>query len=201
MENFYRELPEGYYVAKVVDAKDDKKFAVVFSLLSFVLTAVVLVPIILNLHGSIRSIMGEKGRVGILVSYAVLMVSFIAYIILHELVHGAAYKALTHQRLTFGLTLTVAFCGVPDVYTSRRTALIALAAPFVIFSLILIPLVVYLHSVSQLYFLFAGILFALHFGGCVGDLYMMYLLLFRFRDPRTLMNDTGPKQTIYLPEK
>ena len=52
----------------------------------------------------------------------------------------------------------------------------------------------------MVFYAFAGILFAIHFGGCIGDLYMTALLLFRYKDPRTLMNDTGPKQTIYLPE-
>ncbi len=200
MENYYRTLPEGYHEVKVVDAKNDKKVSVSFTVLSLVLAAVVFIPIAMNLEMGIRSIIRSTERSTLLISYVVLIASFIGYIILHELVHGAAYKALTHQKLTFGLTLTVAFCGVPDVYTSRKTALIALAAPFVTFSAILIPLVVYLHSVSQLYFLFAGILFAIHFGGCIGDLYMMFLFLFKYRDPRALMNDTGPKQTIYLPE-
>ncbi|MBO4393676.1 MAG: DUF3267 domain-containing protein [Spirochaetales bacterium] len=200
MENYYRELPQGYREVMVVDAKDNKKVAALFTVCSFVLGAIAFLPILINLNGGFRSVIkGESSRT-VFITYLVAMASFIAYIILHELVHGAAYRALTHQKLTFGLTLTVAFCGVPDVYTSRKTALIALAAPFLTFNIILIPLVIWLHSVNQLFFLFAGILFALHFGGCIGDLYMMYILLFKYKDPRTLMNDTGPKQTIYIPE-
>ena len=200
MENYYRELPQGYREVMVVDAKDNKKVAALFTVCSFVLGAIAFLPILINLNGGFRSVIkGESSRT-VFITYLVAMASFIAYIILHELVHGAAYRALTHQKLTFGLTLTVAFCGVPDVYTSRKTALIALAAPFVTFTVIFIPLIIWLHSVNQLYYLFAGILFALHFGGCIGDLYMMYILLFKYKDPRTLMNDTGPKQTIYIPE-
>ena len=40
----------------------------------------------------------------------------------------------------------------------------------------------------------------IHIGGCVGDLYDAALYLFRFRDPLTLMRDTGPKQSFYLRE-
>ena len=69
------------------------------------------------------------------------------------------------------------------------------------FTLILLPLTVLLYNVSRLYFLVCGVLFSIHFGGCVGDLYVIGLFLFRFRDPRTLMNDTGPKQTFYVPEQ
>lgn len=198
MENYYKTLPEGYKEVKVVDAKE-KKTSVVFTLCSLLLTALPLIPVLLT-FGGLRLLYEQYGRTGMLVADLVFLVSIVLYLVLHELVHGAAYKALTHQKLTFGFTLTVAFCGVPDVYTSRKTALIALLAPFVTFSVILIPLTIWFYSFNRLYYLLSGILFAIHFGGCVGDLYMTYLLLFKFRDPRTLMNDTGPKQTIYIPE-
>ena len=42
----------------------------------------------------------------------------------------------------------------------------------------------------------SAVLFALHFGGCVGDLHATYLLLFKFKGD-ILMKDTGPKQTYY----
>ena len=198
MESCYKTLPDGYKEVKVVDAKE-KRTSVLFVVFSFVLTAVILVPVLLT-FGGLKSLYEDYGRTQMLVTDAVFLVSMVLYIVLHELVHGAAYKVLTHQKLTFGFTLTVAFCGVPDVYTSRKTALIALLAPFVTFSVILIPLTIWFYSFNRLYYLLSGILFAIHFGGCIGDLYMTYLLLFRFRDPRTLMNDTGPKQTIYIPE-
>lgn len=198
MENYYKELPEGYREAKVVDAKA-KKTSVVFTLSSFVLTVAVLLPILLT-FGSLRALFEEYGRKRMLIADAVFLICVVSYIVLHELVHGAAYKAMTHQKLTFGLTLTVAFCGVPDIYTSRKTALVALLAPFLTFSVILIPLTIWFYSFNMLYYLLSGILFAVHFGGCIGDLYMTALLLFKYKDPRTLINDTGPKQTIYLPE-
>ena len=197
MENCYRELPEGYREAKVVDAKE-KKTSVLLTLSSIALTVLAFVPVAVFCDfGVVFNALKEKTAV---VPYFVFLFSMVIYVILHELIHGAAYKALTHQKLTFGFTLTVAFCGVPDVYTSRMTALIALLAPFVTFTVIFIPLLVWLHGVNMVFYAFAGILFAIHFGGCIGDLYMTTLLLFRYKDPRTLMNDTGPKQTIYLPE-
>lgn len=199
MENYYKTLPEGYEEVKVVDAKE-KKTSVLFVVFSFVLTAIILLPILLT-FGSLRSLAEEYGRAKMLIADGVFLVCMVLYIVLHELVHGAAYKSMTHQKLTFGFTLTVAFCGVPDIYTSRKTALVALLAPFVTFSVILIPLTIWFFSFNRLYYLLSGILFAIHFGGCIGDLYMTYLLLFKYKDPRTLMNDTGPKQTIFVPER
>ena len=198
MENYYKELPEGYKEAMVVDAKA-KKTSVIFTLSSFVLTAAILLPVLFS-FGGLGALIEEYGRKRMLIADAVFLVCVVSYIVLHELVHGAAYKAMTHQKLTFGMTLTVAFCGVPDIYTSRKTALVALLAPFLTFSAILIPLTIWFFSFNMLYYLLSGILFAVHFGGCIGDLYMTALLLFKYKDPRTLINDTGPKQTIYLPE-
>ncbi|MCQ2122483.1 MAG: DUF3267 domain-containing protein, partial [Fibrobacter sp.] len=60
----------------------------------------------------------------------------LVYIVLHELVHGAVYKLLTGQKLTFGFKASVAYCGVPDIYVYRRTALAALLAPFVVFDIV-----------------------------------------------------------------
>ncbi|MCR4675736.1 MAG: DUF3267 domain-containing protein [Sphaerochaetaceae bacterium] len=191
MENYFRTLPEGYREVKVVDAKD-KKTATLFTVFSLVFMFLAALPTVLSCNYE------EVRRSISPLDFLVFLASYVCYIVLHELTHGAAYKALTHQKLTFGFTFTVAFCGVPDIYTSRKTALIALAAPFLTYSAILIPLTVYLHGVSMKLFFACGILFALHFGGCVGDLYMMKLLLFKYKDARTLIKDTGPKQTIYM---
>ena len=199
MENYYKTLPEGYREVKVVDAKE-KKTSVLFVVFSFVLTASPLMPVLLTAGGGLRTLVEQNGRAQSMIAVVVFLASLVLYLVLHELVHGAVYKALTHQKLTFGFTLTVAFCGVPDVYTSRKTALLSLLAPFVTFSILLIPLTLWFYSFNRLYYLLSGILFSVHFGGCVGDLYMTYLLLFKYKDPRTLMNDTGPKQTIFLPE-
>ena len=121
----------------------------------------------------------------------------IAYIILHELTHGAVYKALTKEKLRFGITWSAAFCGVPDIYTYRDTALKSLGAPLVLFSVILIPLLIWLYRVDAGWYLVAGVIFSLHISGCIGDLYMTALFLTKFKDPATLMRDTGPEQWIY----
>ena len=198
MENWYKELPEGYRVERIIDAKETKT-SIILTLCSIALTAVAFVPVAVfcDFHYVISSLKERSAAA----PYIVFLFSMVAYIILHELLHGAAYKSLTHQKLTFGFTLTVAFCGVPDIIVSRKTALIALLTPFVTFTVVFIPLLVWLHGVNMLFYTLAGILFAIHVGGCIGDLFMTWLLLFRYKDPATLMNDTGPKQTIYILEK
>ena len=131
--------------------------------------------------------------------YAVWIASMLVYIVLHELVHGAVYKALTHRKLTFGITWSAAFCGVPDIYVYRSTALASLVAPLTVFTVIFVPLTLWLRTVDTGWYLVSGLLFAIHISGCAGDMYITKLLLTRFRSPKILMRDTGPAQWIYEP--
>ena len=103
---------------------------------------------------------------------------------------------MTGRKLTFGLSFSVAYCGVPDIFVYRKKAVMSLLAPFIVFDILYgigalaLPLVIDR--------CFCAILLMIHAGGCVGDLYDTWLYLTRFRDPSVLMKDTGPKQTFYV---
>ena len=193
MVNYYDELPEGYKEEKTVDINNSKT-SIFITVLSLFLLVITIVPIII-IGGGISNFRAYG------FNSFLLLVLVIAYIFVHELLHGAVYKYLTHKKLKFGFNLLYAYCGVPNIYTSRKTALKATSAPFIIISLVVVPVLFYF-SVYQNYILFftLGLFFSVHVSGCVGDLYIMYLLLFKYKDSRTLMNDTGPKMTIYIPE-
>ena len=194
-ENFTRELPAGYRLVKTVDA-GEKRFAILMNLCATVLTAAVgTVGFFLKFGKNPALSVDIGGNVwefeGILLA---LVASLVAYIVLHELTHGAVYRILTGEKLTFGLKLSCAFCGVPNIYVTKKTALLALLAPFTVFSAVFLVPFILLPGTFALAFL---ILFAIHFGGCVGDLYDSFLLIFRIRG-RVLVRDTGPKQTFYV---
>lgn len=190
-KNFERELPAGYEEVFSFDAKD-KKTVIRMNIAAIVISfALLLIPIVWM--GIPRSVIEH-----LLLFLIVMIVSIAAYLVLHELVHGIAYKLLTHEKLTFGITPSVAYCGVPHIYVYRRAALISLLAPFTVFGIIFLLGMILLWGTFAGYLF--GVLFAIHFGGCSGDLYDTYLYLTRFKDPMTLMQDTGPKQTFYLPE-
>ncbi len=186
-------LPAGYVPVFTVDAKAKKTVI----LLNVVGTLIAL-ALIAGFWAVLRPDLAGLFRSGaLLAANAALLCGMLAYIPLHELVHGAAYKILTKQKLTFGISLGAAFCGVPSIYSYRRTALITLLAPFTVFGLLFgAGLVFFRNEVPRLVF---TLLFSVHVGSCVGDLYDTFLLLTRFRSPDLLMNDTGPKQTFYLP--
>ncbi len=194
--NFFEDLPEGYKEVYRLNAKSSK-WSIIFTLGSLIMALAIILPCLLAVdYGGVPS----RNAIDILIPAVVLIICIFAYIVLHELVHGIAYKALTGSKLTFGISLTVAFCGVPDIYVTRKTALIALLAPFTVFSVLFCALAVWLYFMGSVYYAVVIVLLGLHFGGCIGDLYTALLLFTKYSDSRLLMRDTGPEQMFYLPE-
>ncbi|MBO4283492.1 MAG: DUF3267 domain-containing protein [Clostridia bacterium] len=194
-KNFTRELPEGYRLVKTVDA-GNKRFGFFMNLAAAALSAFAGVGgFFLKFGSDPGSSVSIGGNVWVFEGMLLgLLAALIAYLVLHELTHGIVYKILTGEKLTFGLKLTCAYCGVPDIYVTRRTALLSLLAPFTLFSVVFLVPFILLQGPLSLGFL---ILFALHFGGCVGDLYDTFLLLFRLKG-KLLMRDSGPQQNFYV---
>lgn len=201
MKNFEEKLPEGYREAKVIDAKKDKRMVAFLMLLSLVWLFIALLLVDLIRGSSIGSrytdVLENASPAQYFGGLSVFLLLLIVYMVLHELTHGAVYKAMTGHRLTFGFTLTVAYCGVPDIYTYRRTALLSLAAPLTVFSVVFVCGMVF--APNAIIFYYSELLFAMHLSGCAGDLYDIGLFLFKYRDPKTLMRDNGPTQWIYVP--
>ena len=195
-KTFEPTLPEGYSVAFRLNAQGFK-IGLVLNLVAFILLVLVAVLAYLPVFMLKSAVWDEYFN---LPSPLLLLIIILIYMVLHELTHGAAYKLLTKEKLTFGISWSCAFCGVPHIYTYRRTALISALAPLVVFSAILLPII-------ALSFLFAPgiyftlvIVFGLHLGGASGDIYLSLLLGMKYRNPLTLINDTGPEMTVYVPE-
>ena len=185
-----KELPPGYREVFAVDA-GNKRVGLLLNLLA----AAIDLPILAVSLVLIRPWESGAPRPRQLL---ILLAALVVYIVLHELVHGAAYKIMTREKLSFGLTLSVAYCGVPNIYCYRLTSLISLLAPFTLFlPVFLLPAILLPDAWDR--FVWA-VMLAMHVGGCAGDLYNTFLFLFRFRDPRTLTRDFGSKQVFYLPE-
>lgn len=190
--NFTKELPENYIEVYSIDAKN-VKIGIIMNFVALAITLAIFIP--LFIVSDLSTISNYS-----LTHLFFTLVGLVMCFILHELIHGLAYKVTTAQKLTFGLSWSCAFCGVPDVYVTRKTAIFALLAPFISFSIVFIIALILFYSNSTI-FLSIAFIFALHTGGCAGDLYVFLLFLFKFKDNRILMNDTGPKQTFYVPNK
>ena len=129
MPNFYKELPENAKVVKTIDAKN-KKTMLIFNLVAIFIMIGSILPIIILKDFTLESI--NINPKDMLIGLAVYLIGTVIYIILHELTHGVVYKTMTKEKLTFGLTLSCAFCGVPKIYVTRKTALLSILAPFVV---------------------------------------------------------------------
>lgn len=190
-------LPEGYREDKVIDAKNITT-AIVMNVIAFVLFVLVLgigLVILFATRFANHEVKREVASTDLWILLGMILAMFL-YIVLHELVHGLFYKLFTKQKLTFGLTLSCAFCGVPQVYTYKTCALITILAPFVVFHFVFILPMFWV--TSPMFLISLLILEALHFSGCIGDLYCASLILFKYKGKTILVNDTGPKQTFYV---
>lgn len=194
-KNFERELPQGYKEVARINAKK-KETAILLSLGSLIITAITFLLLLIPFFKSGIDL-SNIAPITFFLFYAVFVISMLAYIVLHELTHGAVYKLLTGEKLTFGITAAAAFCGVPNIYTYRKCALAAILAPLTVFTVILGMVVLFLSFVNPLYYIGFSFIFAMHLGGCIGDGYLGFLLLTRFKDNTVLMKDTGPEQIIY----
>ncbi len=194
MNNFETILPENYQEVFHIDVKNNKT-GLILNLIAL-LIAGILIAIAFAILFLTTDFVYDLQSSDTLYFFAFLGI-LILYVIAHELVHGIAYKSLTKQKLTFGIKWSCAFCGVPNIYVSRKTAMIALILPFAVFTPIFTGILVWLYFYQQFLYFYTAILLALHGGGCIGDLYVFLLFLFKFKDKTYLMRDTGPEQFIY----
>lgn len=189
-------LPDGYRLVYSIDFKE-RRIALRFGVIGIAILAVTMLLCSLRLVGQpLRNfaLSGAEFYIG----YAVFFAAMVVYLVLHELTHGLFYKIFTGRKLTFGISLSCAYCGVPDVYLYRPYALIGALAPFVIFSGVFLGLLVYTYFLHPMAYLAAAFMLGMHLSGCLGDLYIAYLLL-KMRTPALLMRDTGASQFFYLP--
>jgi hypothetical protein len=197
MKNFERELPDGYREVYRIDALD-KKTGLVMNIAALLISAVTILLLLIPFFTGAMAVAEDLFTV-VLIAFGSYLGIF-AYIILHELVHGAAYKLLTGEKLTFGFSWSCAFCGVPHIYVNRRIAFISLVSPLIAFTVLFGALITLFAFISAELYLVVSIIFCMHLGGCVGDMYVTGLLLFKLRHKDILMRDTGPMQTFYIPE-
>lgn len=186
--NSYKNLPEGYEAVREIDAVGNKRVAVGLNAAALLISALSGTLLYFLRFRRFTFTVDEINFGAYLLFTLGLLLSMFVYLVLHELVHGIVYKLMTREKLTFGISFSCAYCGVPDVFVTKKTALSALVAPFAVFTVAF---------VGDYAALFLSFLLVLHLGGCSGDLYDMILLLFVIKGD-VLMKDTGPKQTFYV---
>ena len=198
-KNFEKELPDGYKEIFRFNAQD-KKSGLILNGVAVFITVLVIIAACMMVDVSKVPYLAENKPFEMMLYLFILAASLLLYTVLHELVHGAVYKAMTGEKLTFGMSWSCAFCGIPNIYVYRKAAFLAVIAPFVVFSVLFFALPAVFYFVNPFLFLISAIILGMHLGGCSGDLYISGLLLFKYKQKDLLIRDTGPEQFIYVKE-
>ena len=132
--NSYKNLPEGYEAVREIDAVGNKRVAVGLNAAALLISALSGTLLYFLRFRRFTFTVDEINFGAYLLFTLGLLLSMFVYLVLHELVHGIVYKLMTREKLTFGISFSCAYCGVPDVFVTKKTALSALVAPFAVFT-------------------------------------------------------------------
>lgn len=188
----YRSLPEGYQETLQINLQKDKKTSLRVNLggaLAMVIVFLLghfIVPVT-----EFKALMDLEGGAFFL-RFGALLAGYVAYIVLHELTHAAAMKAVGGGRVVFGFTGVYAFAGSHEDYFDKNAYHLVALSPLVVWGVIFGTLALLLPGswFWVVWFLQAG-----NIGGSAGDIYVTLKLLKR---PSTiLVRDTGVDMTVY----
>ena len=124
----------------------------------------------------------------------VLMVSMIAYLILHEAVHGIAMKICGTKKVKYGFTGLYAYAGSDDFYDKKSYIFIALA-PVVLWGIVLAVVNCF---VSENWFWVVYFIQISNISGAAGDIYVT--AKFSKMPSDILVTDCGVGMTVYSAE-
>lgn len=185
----YPTLPEGYNKYASVDLNSDKKAAIIVNGLA------VLIMVIMALAGQVAhdffTLFDSDDYMMMLVKLIVLSVSILAYVILHELVHGVVMYYFSRVKPHFGYKGLYAYAGSTAYFCRKHYIIIALA-PIVVWGIVLSVLMA---VVPSDWFWIVYFIQITNISGAAGDMYVS--VLFTKYPEDILVNDTGTAMTVY----
>lgn len=183
-------LPDGYKPIYTVDLRKNKKAALTVNLLAIIITAILIVPMLFLVPISGLFDM-SSGLPAYILRFSALLLFQLAYLVLHELVHGIAMKICGTKKVKYGFTGMYAFAGSGDYYGKTAYIFIALA-PVIFWGVVLaiITPIVPVHWFWAVY-----LVQVTNLSGAAGDMFVTA----RFsRFPADiLVKDSGVSMTVY----
>ena len=185
----YVALPQGYREILHIDLQKDNKLMLIVNALALIIGVVMIVPACMIVP--VNTFFDYDHMPAMLMKLVVLAVGFIAYMVLHEAVHGIAMKRYSEAKVRYGFTGMYAFAGSDGYYCRKHYIIIALA-PIVVWGIVLgiLNFVVPTSWFYVVYFLQVG-----NVSGAAGDLYVTWR--FRKLPADILVRDTGVAMTVY----
>ena len=188
-----KELPVGYKKIFSVNLQKDKKIATIINVGAILIAVLMAVP--MNFYIPISTLFDfTQGVKNYFTRFIVLMVSMIAYLILHEAVHGIAMKICGTKKVKYGFTGLYAYAGSDDFYDKKSYIFIALA-PVVLWGIVLAVVNCF---VSQNWFWVVYLIQISNISGAAGDIYVT--AKFSKMPSDILVTDCGVGMTVYSAE-
>ena len=186
----FSQLPDYYREVYAVDFQKDKKLSLRINVFAFLIGVLLAVP--MHFVVPFSTLFNMSAGLGpYFIRFGVLFVSIIVYMVLHELVHGAAMKLCGTKRVKYGYTGLYAFAGSEDYYDKAAYIFIALA-PVVLWGIVLL-LVQFFVPIAWFWVVY--IVQITNLSGAAGD----YYVTARFsRLPKDiLVRDSGVSMCVY----
>ena len=186
----YQALPEGYGEKMQINLQKDKKTALKVNVGAGVAMAVL--AVIGHLIVPVREALDVEPMGEYFLRLAVLVLGYAAYIVLHELTHAAAMKAVGGGKVRFGFTGMYAFAGSEGDYFDKSAYRLIALAPLVVWGMVFTVLLL---AVPRTWFWVVWFLQMGNIAGAAGDVYVTAVL---WRSPGTiLVRDTGVDMTVF----
>lgn len=187
-------LPEGYREIYSVNLQKDKKTALWVNVFSILFGIALAVPV--HFAVPIKTLFSMRyGTGAYLLRFGALLVLMVAYMVLHELVHGVSMKLCGTKKIKYGYTGMYAFAGSDDYYGKKAYIFIALA-PVAVWGIVL-GVVNFL--VPREWFWVIYLLQIVNLSGAAGDLFVTYKFSRMPKD--ILIRDSGLEMHVYSKEQ
>ena len=184
------EPPEGYAEIRRVDFIKDKKLAVLINIAGLVVFVAVYVLGIMFVPIDIRIASLHQVAIPLLV----MGLAIIAFIVAHELIHGAFIKKYSGKKAKYGFSGLFAYAGSDAFFNKRQYIIIALAPVVILGALFLaFKLLLPVEWFWRVFFLQA-----LSLSGATGDVYITMIL--RKMPTDMLVTDVGTTMVFYSRE-
>ena len=185
-------LPSNYRRLLDIDLLKDKKLALLVNGLSLLIA----VPMVLLAPVSVLSLLDMSlGIRPAFLRLCVALVGMVAYIFLHELVHGIFIRHFSGVKAHYGFTGLYAYAG-SDAYLNKKGYLILALAPVVFWGVVLAVLT---QLVPESWFWSVYFIQICNISGAAGDLYVT--VKFAGLPADILVQDSGVAMRVFSPDR
>ncbi len=187
------ELPEGYREIFSIDLQKDKKAALVVN--AAALAIMVIMAVAMNFYIPASTLFDISEGWGIYwLRFGVIIISFIIYMVLHELVHGITMKYFGSKTVKYGFTGLYAYAGCSEYFDKKSYITVALA-PIVVWGAVL---AVICALVPEEWFWVAYFIQMGNISGAAGDIYVT--IKFSKMPKDILITDSGVGMKVFSKE-